>query len=426
MRVALISSEYAGLPNSGGIGTYFHNLAGCLTKLGAEVEVFTSGEASDLRSVEGVTFHHAGDPASPLFGYRVAEAFGRVHLERPIDVLEYGELKAEGFWAARGCPDVARVVRLHSPSIILDRYLDFSPGPLSRVKSVFRQIRCAAGAARRGLPIRPINIEPFFFPWDDGRDTAERRAALDADLVVVMNGKMRQFAEGHWWVKPDAIMQIPNPLLPGSHFKNTSRNRSPGPRKIGFLGRLEPRKGVLELAKALRLILPSCPDWTVEFAGRPMPSCLSGTDPANVVGRHLRPFVNQVRFLDNLPADEAADWLQGLDIFVFPSLWDNFPYVILEAMACGKPIVATRTGAVPEMLGDCGLLVPVGSVAHLAGSIRKLISDDRLRRDLGCKARARFETEFDWKKVGAQIFRGYELAVQRKIRRLQSGCSETR
>ena len=416
MRVALISSEFAGLPGSGGIGSYFDHLTRGLVRAGCEVEIFTSGRLGDLPEREGVRFHHLGEAAPPLFAYRVVEAFQKAHSERPFDILEYGELKAEGLLVARACPEVARVVRLHSPSVILDRYLDFAPSPRQRAVDICNQIRCALGAMRRSLPLKSIQLEPFHFPWLAGRDCVEREATIEADTVVVMSEEMRCFAEGHWWIKPEAIRKVPNPLfLNWDEGKKMAPNSTP---KLGFLGRLEPRKGVKELALALNEVLPEFPDWVVEFAGRSMPSCISGIDPAQVVREILGKSLKQVRFVNNLPPAAVSEWLAGVDVFAFPSLWDNFPYVILEAMASGRSIVATRTGAVPEMLGDTAEIVRPGDVRGLAKALRKLMADVDLRVKLGAAARKRFEERFQSDQVMGEILELYREAVLRaEVRR---------
>ena len=411
MRVALISSEFSGLPRSGGVGTYFSNLALGLVRAGCEVDVFTSGSEGDLSGRENVRFYHLGDASPPLFAHRAVEAFRVAHCERPFDVLEYGELKAEGLWVARSFSEVARVVRLHSPSVILDRYLDFAPSHIERAVSVFNQIRCALGALKRGLPLNPIHLEPFHFPWLAGRDSVEREAASEADTVVVMSEEMRRFAEGHWWIKSEAIRKVPNPLFFECNVGKTTVSNSTS--KLGFLGRLEPQKGVRELALALNKVLPEFPDWVVEFVGRSIPSCISGTDPAQVAREILGENLKQVRFVNNLPSSVILDWFSGVDVFVFPSLCDNFPYVILEAMATGKPIVATRTGAVPEMLGDTAEIVNPGDVRGLAKALRKLMADADLRVKLGAAAQQRFEERFHPDRVMGEILEVYREAIER-------------
>ncbi len=415
----MISSEFAGLPGSGGIGTYFDHLARGLVRAGCEVEVFTSGSAGDLPERDGVLFHHLGDPQPPLFAYRVVEAFRKAHADRPFDVLEYGELKAEGVFAAQAYPEVARVVRLHSPSVILDRFLDFAPTSWERFIFVCNQIRVAIGARRRGFPLRPIHLEPFFQPWPDGRDNAECHAAAEADVVVVMSEEMRRFAEGHWWIKPDAIRKVPNP-----YFSKPSAEKKLGASAgkknctIGFLGRLEVRKGVIDLANALAQELPSFPDWKVELVGREICTSWTEKNPQAIAEGILESVKSQVKFLPNIPSENVAEWFADIDIFAFPSLWDNFPYVILEAMAAGKAIVATATGAVPEMLGDAGLIVPIGDVRAFRNALRKLMADAELRAKLGASAQRRFEERFHPERVMGEILEVYREAVLRaEVRR---------
>lgn len=400
------------MPGSGGIGTYFDHLARGLARAGCEVEVFTSGAEGDLPERKGVVFHHLGDGAPPFFAYRVAEAFAGVHRQRPFDVLEHGELNAEGALAAKSHPEVASVVRLHSPSVILDRFLDFAPGKLRRFLLVGNQLRSAVGAIRQGLPIRPICLEPFFQPWPDGRDNMECHAAAQADVVVVMSDDMRKFAEGHWWIKVHAIRKVPNPYF-ASDAKPNARTANQEEKTIGFLGRLEVRKGAVVLAQALARILPLFPQWNVVFVGREISSSWSGKNPRSIAETILAPFRSQVQFLPSVPPSQVAGWFANIDIFAFPSLWDNFPYVILEAMGFGRAIVATKTGAVPEMLGDAGLMVPPGDVKALAGALRKLMADAEWRSSLGDAAKKRFEERFHPDRVMGEILEVYREAMGR-------------
>lgn len=96
--------------------------------------------------------------------------------------------------------------------------------------------------------------------------------------------------------------------------------------------------------------------------------------------------------------DHAAvlEYMLAADLFVLPSHAESAPMVVIEAMGCGKPVVSTATGAIPEMLDiggpqECGICVPPRNVAALAEAIRRLIRDPDLRRRFGCIARRRAE-----------------------------------
>ena len=79
-----------------------------------------------------------------------------------------------------------------------------------------------------------------------------------------------------------------------------------------------------------------------------------------------------------------------------PSIRDNFPFAILEAMAEGKPVVATRVGGIPEAVVDkvTGLLIPPGDIQGLANAINKLLEDSNLAKRLGSNAKNRIKEKF--------------------------------
>ena len=379
---------------------------------GCEVEIFTSGLVGDLPEREGILYHHLGNPAPPDFAVFAGLAFRERHQQKPFDVLECGELKAEGAWAARWVKDVAFVVRLHSPSVILNRYLDFPLTPWSYAKKIFFQITVAIGAWRRGLPLPPIYLEPFAFSWNQLADFEERAMAQSADMVLVMNEEMERFASGAWGIARDAVKIRPNPYLPtDSKLISTVSEQ----KVIGFIGRLEPRKGVAELAEALCQVLPDFPEWKVKIAGSSTGSCVSGVDPAAIVKKKLARFGDQIEFQDRIEPCDVSDWLASVGLCVFPSIWETFSYVTLEAAQAGKAIIGTRTGAVPEILdnGRAGIIVPPGDVEALASALRKLMADAELRRSLGAAARRRFQERFHPDRVMGEILEVYREAMGR-------------
>jgi glycosyltransferase involved in cell wall biosynthesis len=404
----LISSEFAGLLGSGGIGTYFDHLARGLVRAGCEVEVFTSGRVGDLPERQGVVFHHLGDASPPDFAVFAGLAFRDRHREKPFDILECGELKAEGAWAARWVKDVVFVVRLHSPSVILNRYLDFPLTHWSYAKKIFFQLTVALGARRRGHPMPPIYLEPFAFAWNQDADLEERAMTQSADLVLVMNQEMQEFASGCWGIESKAVKIVPNPYIPVAESPVNPLEE----KVIGFIGRLEPRKGVLELSEALCQVLPDFPEWNVKIAGSSTGSCVSGMDPAVVLKMKLARFAEQVDFQDRIEPRDVPDWLASVGICIFPSIWETFSYVTLEAAQAGKAIIGTRTGAVPEILdnGRAGEIVPPADVEALAKALRKLMADDELRQTMGVAAKKRFEERFHPDRVMGEILEVYREA----------------
>jgi glycosyltransferase involved in cell wall biosynthesis len=104
----------------------------------------------------------------------------------------------------------------------------------------------------------------------------------------------------------------------------------------------------------------------------------------------------RVRFLGGLPESGVEGVLRGADLLVLPSFIEGMPYVILEAMACSLPVVATTVDGIPEAAphGEAGLLVPPGDAAALRAAIQRLLEDAPFRRELGENGRRRFERLF--------------------------------
>jgi len=116
----------------------------------------------------------------------------------------------------------------------------------------------------------------------------------------------------------------------------------------------------------------------------------------------------QVKFLGF--RDDVADLLSVCDLFVLPSLFEGLPVSVLEAMAAGKPVVATRIGGTDEAVEDgrTGILVPPRDPAALAGAIRTMLSDLPAARRMGEAGRMRVRHEFTAEAMVARTTKIYE------------------
>lgn len=147
-----------------------------------------------------------------------------------------------------------------------------------------------------------------------------------------------------------------------------------------FLGWVVPTKGIGELVEAWSSL--GLAGWRLEIVG-PM-------DGAYREQLEQRFDLTAIDFVGPLSHEAAMAKMAGCDLFVLPSYTEGFPNAVVEAMALGRPIVATSVGAIPEMLeGGCGVLVNARDADDLRSAIGRVASSPELREQIGSKARER-------------------------------------
>lgn len=163
---------------------------------------------------------------------------------------------------------------------------------------------------------------------------------------------------------------------------------------IGMIGRINPGKGQLFFLEMADRLSKKSPNTHFILVGDPFP----GYEPIleevrkEIKSKRLEARVTYLGFRDDIPKVMAA-----LDVFVLPSILpDSFPTVILEAMAAGKPVVATQSGGASEMVleGETGFLIPISSVEMGVEALQKLIQDPDLRQKMGEAGRTRVLKEY--------------------------------
>lgn len=160
-----------------------------------------------------------------------------------------------------------------------------------------------------------------------------------------------------------------------------------------YVGTVQPRKNLVRLIEAYasfvhlqhpspipQLVIAGKRGWLTEAIER----------RASELG-----VADQVRFTGYVANDDLPALLSGALAFVFPSLYEGFGMPVLEAMACGTPVLTSTTSALPEVAGDAALLVDPDSTAAIAAGLARLAGDPALRDDLSARGRARAAT-FTW------------------------------
>ncbi|MCS7313281.1 MAG: glycosyltransferase family 4 protein [Acidobacteria bacterium] len=168
---------------------------------------------------------------------------------------------------------------------------------------------------------------------------------------------------------------------------------------VAFAGRLVAEKGVDLLLQALTRVPEAC----LEIAGDgPM------RGPWEALARELG-LESRVRFLGSLPLDGIAELYARSAVVGVPSTWDEpFGYAAAEAMAMGRPVVATPRGALPELLADGrGFVARTATPEALAEVLRTALEDERRRREVAARARAFARSQLRWDHAGTTYVRYY-------------------
>ena len=171
-----------------------------------------------------------------------------------------------------------------------------------------------------------------------------------------------------------------------------------------YLGRIDPYKNVARLIAAFAA-LPQHADCELWLAGPPDPRYLPSLQ-AQVEQLHLE---NQVRFLDYIPYEKLPGLLNQAIALVFPTLWEGFGIPVLEAMACGTPVITSNLASLPEVAGDAALLIDPYQVGAIADAMHTLLQDAQLRATLR-KAGLQRASQFSWAKTGqatAEVLQQY-------------------
>jgi glycosyltransferase involved in cell wall biosynthesis len=181
-----------------------------------------------------------------------------------------------------------------------------------------------------------------------------------------------------------AIHRVPNALNPVFY----EMPGVPDPDRLLFVGIIEERKGLIHLVDALARLAAARPALQLAIAGIPG---RGGTAYDTVVRESVTRLnlQSRVEYLSLLKPDAVAREMARAAIVVVPSLEEMFCNVAAEAMAAARPVVATRTGSLPQLVEDgrTGLLVPVADPAALADAIGRLLADEPLRARLGAAGR---------------------------------------
>jgi glycosyltransferase involved in cell wall biosynthesis len=236
-------------------------------------------------------------------------------------------------------------------------------------------------------------------------ETFTRRSAHKTDAIIAISESTKRDVVELLGVSGDKVFVTP--LAADPKYQPVTEERTAEIREIyGFghlnavyVGTLEPRKNILALLKAFdkarksltddcKLVLAGGKGWYY--------------DEVFALVKELG-LESCVIFTGYVPAEDLPALYSAADVFVYPSLYEGFGLPPLEAMACGAPVITSNTSSLPEVVGDAGITVDPNDTGALADSIKTVLSDESLRREMSVKGLKR-STEFSWKHTAQLTF----------------------
>jgi glycosyltransferase involved in cell wall biosynthesis len=405
VRIALLS--YRSKPHCGGQGIYLRHLSRELVALGHTVEVFSGQPYPELD--EGVTLTEV--PSLDL--YREPDPFRVPKLREfrdRVDVEEFLTMCAAGF------PE-PKTFSTRAARLLNERVDDFDVVHDNQVLG-YGMLEIEA----MGLPLvttihhpitfdRRIDISQTRNPWRKftlsrwyGFLRMQGRVARKARRIITPSETSKRDIAQDFGVDP-ARMEV---VLLGVDdiFVPPTRPRVRG-RIMAMASADAPMKGIATLLEAFAKLRTER-DVELILVTQPKP----GGRTDKLIDKLS--ITDSVRFVNGISDAELVELMGSAEVACVPSLYEGFSLPTAELMACGTPLIASRAGAIPEVVGPDGLcadLVTPGDVGELEAALAALLDDPERRARYGVSGRQRVEELFSWRAVAAQVAKVYEETI---------------
>ena len=419
LRVAVLARSVYPLHRFGGLERHVYDLVRCLLSRDVHVTLIAPPASTDrpadaaadavfrhpkltLASVPYVTFPFANrrgttildrSTAYPLFGLRAGRLAARLVRERRVDIVHGLGASVLGYALERLDPDTRAPLVLNPQGMEEFGATDPSRAPLKRFGY---------------LPLR----------------FAVRRAAQAADRVIATDRSLVAPVVSHLGVSREIVRVIPNAIEPAEGDRPDAARRAQTLRtELGLqhddvlllsVGRLEENKGFHILIRALAAmvrenVLPARWKWVLVGDGPRRPQLERDIASAALTAN--------VRLTGRVDAGDLHGWYEAATLFVHPTLYEGSSIVTLEAMAHRRPVIASRTGGLPDKVipETTGWLLPPGDQEALAAAIGEALADRARLGAMGIAGRALVDKEFSWNAATDRLLSMYgELLARRE------------
>ncbi len=404
LRICLLS--YRSNPHCGGQGVYVRNLSYWLSRLGHSVEV-VSGPPDPLLQ-DGVKLTHLPclDLYNPENMFRMPSARELAH---PVNFMEWlgvstmgfpepftFGLRAYGFLRDKlGQYDIIHVIQSLSYGIWAIKRLAPTVATIHHPITRDRDIALQSTSSKL-VRLRHLRWYSFL--------GMQKRVSRSFKRIITVSECAKNDISADFNIPRKRFSVVPNGINT-ELFYPMDEIRREAHRVIVTNSADTPLKGLYYLLRAVAKIATERPV-TMTVIGRPRKN--------GGVERLIRQLGigRLIRFTGRITNEEFVKEYARATVAVVPSVYEGFGLPAGEAMACGIPVISTSGGALPEVVGDAGLIVPPGDPEELAAAIKRIFDNPEFAQALGRRGYERVYREFTWKKAARDTVSVYREVIR--------------
>ena len=393
MRIAFISYEFPPDIAQGGIATYIMHASNLLLDRGHEIEIFCGSHTRNLsENIQGILIHRILTIDPITFQDDCLMIFMERHKIMSFDIFESPEIHGNGLKIKEMLPYLPLVVRLHMPLFIQMKLLNY-------YTSNFTKFRFFLGSLRRGKFC-------MFGHYNYKNDIDFKITAL-ANGIVSPSNALKNFIQNEWILNKVNIKVIPNPFL-GSQKLLLLPVDNKVQKVVTFIGKLNVHKGLFNLIKIIPLVVKNHPDVVFKLIGNDSYFFVKKMTMTEYIIKQLKGYENNYELLGGIDNKKVLKTLEETAVCIFPSIWENFGLVVLEAMSAARVVIGSKEGGMSEILSDgAGILIDPHNVKKMANEVINLLGNEKLRHQYGLAGRKKLLEKYNSKLIGEQMERHY-------------------
>jgi glycogen(starch) synthase len=321
---------------------------------------------------DSIILHRVKAERRSVFSNLIVDVFKQRNETIKFDIIETPEYCAEGLPLRKAFPSIPMVVKLHTPIFLVKK--------LNGVynKQPFKK------------RLKKILGRRVYFKESD----TDFQLASSADAICSPSAALAEILKKEWNLNTVEI--IPNIFIPQQTYFDIPISENDC-KVITYIGRLDVRKGIKSLIEAIPVVLKKNPGVKFRFIGGDGDAPNKGGSMKEYILTVLHRYTPSLEFIGYTCHDQIPNYISDTGIFIIPSVWENYPYTCLEAMAAGKAIIASKNGGMKEMFAEVngGILVNPLNPNEIAKAVLSLLEKPKIRIEMGNNNRKKMKTFSD-------------------------------